>query len=82
MDLGLIMNSQDSIGGGADAHGADFLQVPWMYPKAAVLKFESAVESPGGLVKLQITKLYSRVFASVGLDWDKKLAFLQVSRLY
>lgn len=62
---------------GADAHGADFLQVPWMYPKAAVLKFESAVESPGGLVKLQITKLYSQslCFSGSGLGQETCISY-------
>ena len=48
-----------------------------MCPQAVVLKLESAVESPGGLVKLQITKLYSQSlgFSGSGLRQETCISY-------
>ena len=48
-----------------------------MCPKAVVLKFKSAVESPGGLVKLQTTKFYSQslCFSGSGLGQETCISY-------
>lgn len=74
MDLGLIRNPAKTQyrWRGEGARGGDSLQVAWLCPKAAVLKFKPAVESPGGLVNLQITKRHpqSLCFSRSGLGWE------------